>query len=249
MCPYTPTAGRAASALQWLARPCGVFHLGQSTCMAWLLPAFKLPTIKNPNCAYDHESRGESGWCSDMTSTHGVWRHTGVRFLLSGAAAVLTSVLQRLQLPRPSVGRSLIRLLPGVWRHTGVRFLVTRAAAVVTSVPQQLQPSWPSVGRLLIRCLFPNVWMDKGSMHRPPVCCCAVHAAAAAEPIAFPYIPTAGRSCVRAAVARAALRCFRGGQSTCMAWLLPALRPPIIKAKKLCSTITTAGVSRAGART
>ena len=29
--------------------------------------------------------RGESGWCSDMTSTHGVWRHTGVRFLLSGA--------------------------------------------------------------------------------------------------------------------------------------------------------------------
>jgi hypothetical protein len=84
----------------------------------------------------------------------GVWRHTGVRFLLSGAAAVLTSVLQRLQLPRPSVGPSLIRLLLGVWRHTGVRFLVTRAAAVLTSVPQQLQPSWPSVGRLLIRCLF-----------------------------------------------------------------------------------------------
>ena len=28
--------------------------------------------------------RGESGWCSDMTSTHGVWRHTGVRFLLLG---------------------------------------------------------------------------------------------------------------------------------------------------------------------
>ena len=89
-----------------------------------------------------------------MTSNHGVWRHTGVRFLLSSAAAVLTSVLQRLQLPRPSVGRSLIRLLLGVWRHTGVRFLVTRAAAVVTSVPQRLQPSWPSVGRLLIRCLF-----------------------------------------------------------------------------------------------
>ena len=28
--------------------------------------------------------RGESGWYSDMTSTHGVWRHAGVRFLLSG---------------------------------------------------------------------------------------------------------------------------------------------------------------------
>ena len=28
--------------------------------------------------------RGESGWCRDMTSTHGAWRHAGVRFLLSG---------------------------------------------------------------------------------------------------------------------------------------------------------------------
>ena len=25
-------------------------------------------------------SQGDSGWCSDVTSTHGVWRHTGVRF-------------------------------------------------------------------------------------------------------------------------------------------------------------------------
>ena len=30
------------------------------------------------------ESRGESGWCSDVTSTHGAWRHAGVRFPLSG---------------------------------------------------------------------------------------------------------------------------------------------------------------------
>ena len=29
--------------------------------------------------------QGESGWCSDMTSTHGAWRHAGVRFLLPGA--------------------------------------------------------------------------------------------------------------------------------------------------------------------
>ena len=28
--------------------------------------------------------QGESGWCSDVTSTHGAWRHAGVRFLLSG---------------------------------------------------------------------------------------------------------------------------------------------------------------------
>jgi hypothetical protein len=32
-------------------------------------------------CLY---SRGESGWCLDVTSTHGVWRHAGVQFLLSG---------------------------------------------------------------------------------------------------------------------------------------------------------------------
>ena len=29
-------------------------------------------------------SQGESGLCSDVTSTHGAWRHAGVRFLLSG---------------------------------------------------------------------------------------------------------------------------------------------------------------------
>ncbi len=29
--------------------------------------------------------QGESGWCLDMTSTHGVWRHTEVEFLLLGA--------------------------------------------------------------------------------------------------------------------------------------------------------------------
>ena len=31
-----------------------------------------------------HHGRGESGWCSDVTSTHGAWRHAGVRFLLPG---------------------------------------------------------------------------------------------------------------------------------------------------------------------
>ena len=31
------------------------------------------------------DGRGESGWCSDVTSTHGAWEHAGVRFLLSGA--------------------------------------------------------------------------------------------------------------------------------------------------------------------
>ena len=31
-----------------------------------------------------HDCRGELGWCSGMTSTHGAWRHAGARFLLSG---------------------------------------------------------------------------------------------------------------------------------------------------------------------
>ena len=39
------------------------------------------------SCFFDSQlpSRSESGWCSDVTSTHGAWRHAGVRFLLSGA--------------------------------------------------------------------------------------------------------------------------------------------------------------------
>ena len=28
--------------------------------------------------------RGDSGWCLDVTSTHGAWRQAGVRFLLRG---------------------------------------------------------------------------------------------------------------------------------------------------------------------
>ena len=30
-------------------------------------------------------SGDESGWCSDVASTHGAWRHAGVRFLLRRA--------------------------------------------------------------------------------------------------------------------------------------------------------------------
>ena len=42
--------------------------------------------------------RSESGWCSDVTSTHGAWRHAGVRFLLSGVfcARLITSTSHRL---------------------------------------------------------------------------------------------------------------------------------------------------------
>ena len=37
------------------------------------------------HCLPKATGQGESGWCSDVTSTHGAWRHAGVRFLLSGA--------------------------------------------------------------------------------------------------------------------------------------------------------------------
>ena len=41
------------------------------------------------------ESRGESGWCSDVTSTHGAWEHAGVRFLLSGVTGDRTWAVSR----------------------------------------------------------------------------------------------------------------------------------------------------------
>ena len=33
--------------------------------------------------------RGGSGWCSDVTSTHGAWRHAGVRFLFPGVLLIV----------------------------------------------------------------------------------------------------------------------------------------------------------------
>jgi hypothetical protein len=138
------------------------------------------------------------------------WRHTGVRFLLSGAAALQTSVLQQLQLPRPSVGRSLIGLLLAAWRHTRVRFLGCLAAAMLTSVPQRLQPARPSVGRLLTRSFF---FLECGWTRAP----CIVPGPAAVLSMLqqlrshVPLHPDGRQSCVRAAVACAALRCLPFG--------------------------------------
>ena len=36
-------------------------------------------------------SGDESGWCLDVASTHGAWRHAGVRFLLRRDFAYLSS--------------------------------------------------------------------------------------------------------------------------------------------------------------
>ena len=55
---------------------CSARKLCQYKCNARVLPKIYLL------------GRGESGWCSDVTSTHGAWRHAGVRFLLSGVLVV-----------------------------------------------------------------------------------------------------------------------------------------------------------------
>ncbi len=48
-------------------------------------PACALRILERDASKYLLRSRGDSGWCSDVTSTHGAWRHAGVRFLLPGA--------------------------------------------------------------------------------------------------------------------------------------------------------------------
>ena len=49
--------------------------------------------------------RGASGWCSDVTSSHGAWRHAGIRFLLPCVSAPNLSYLPR----SPAVPRTLAR--------------------------------------------------------------------------------------------------------------------------------------------
>jgi hypothetical protein len=39
-----------------------------------------------------HSGRGESGWCSDMTSNHGAWRHAAAQFPLLGVAMLYLCV-------------------------------------------------------------------------------------------------------------------------------------------------------------
>ena len=55
-----------------------VFATGQA---AHQRPSFSLDRSRP---IFPQGGRGESGWCSDMTSTRGAWRPAGVRFLLSG---------------------------------------------------------------------------------------------------------------------------------------------------------------------
>ena len=66
--------------------------------------------------------RSESGWCSDVTSTHGAWRHAGVRFLLSGVFRRAPSRFQILGAIRKESVRQH-SMLP-VHRH----FMLPRAA-------------------------------------------------------------------------------------------------------------------------
>ena len=50
-------------------------------CTIWVLDT---PLACVHACNSCNSSQGESDWCPDVTSTHGVQRCTGVRFLLSG---------------------------------------------------------------------------------------------------------------------------------------------------------------------
>ena len=67
-------------------------HAAPPVMCALPLAQGKLPTkgralaLTEAGLVFAGGDRGESGWCSDMTSTHGAWRHAGVRFLLSGGA-------------------------------------------------------------------------------------------------------------------------------------------------------------------
>ena len=90
----------------------------------WVLDS--LPAFVHA-CGFCNSSQGESDWCPDVTSTHGVQRCTGVGFLLSGGgfcprrhgearagkhgAAAAAGVLHT--------------LCHGVQRCTGVRFLLS----------------------------------------------------------------------------------------------------------------------------
>ena len=68
------------------------------------------------------ECRGESGWCSDMTSTHGAWRHAGARFLLSGDVWPVVcpclagvSTRQRLFVQVERLQQAVLRSTEGHW--------------------------------------------------------------------------------------------------------------------------------------
>ena len=125
--------------------------------------------LKHASDARRSAGRGESGWCSDMISTHGVWRHTGVRFLLSGGfMLVVLIVTPSWAAPRrwcstakrevfvllaccalglahmPMPARRAAAFLHGVWRHTGVRFLLSGGCMLVVLI---VTPSWATPRR------------------------------------------------------------------------------------------------------
>ena len=82
--------------------------------------------------------RGESGWCSDMTSTHGVWRHAGVRFLLSGGLPhAVRAFLGGLLSPSPAA-----RLRPRLFAPPVHVVMGRSGAAATTSTGTCRLPFW-----------------------------------------------------------------------------------------------------------
>ena len=76
----------------WLACKTGQAHISESA-KPWKISSQHHGQAKQKMCwvrTMQQEKPGEkislsgdeSGWCSDVASTHGAWRHAGVRFLL-----------------------------------------------------------------------------------------------------------------------------------------------------------------------
>jgi hypothetical protein len=80
-------------------------------------------------------SRGESGWCSDVTSTHGAWRHAGIRFLLPGDRSSGMYYIQ------PEDKRSQFSARRGAWRRCENR----TCQAPIKQIPEQSSECQDSV--------------------------------------------------------------------------------------------------------
>ena len=94
-------------------------------CRCTRAAAVCLQTLSKQDC------RGESGWCSDMTSSHGAWRHAGIRFLFSGELWRPAKCTEEAGMRFQHEGRgesgwcSDMTSTHGAWRHAGIRFLLS----------------------------------------------------------------------------------------------------------------------------
>ena len=86
-----------------------------------------MPLLRLHACATCNTSQGESDWCPDVTSTHGVQRCTGVGFLLSGDGFCPRrhGEARAGKHGAATAAGMLPAFCHGVQRCTGVRFLLS----------------------------------------------------------------------------------------------------------------------------